>query len=199
MTLWGKVRRLALGPAKDVQEPHAFHRLSLVAFLAWVGLGADGLSSRAYGPEEAFRALGEHRGWRCSSRSRSINRFIISYGYSRIIEQFPSGGGGYVVASKLLGASAGVVAGGALLVDYVLTITISIAAGADAIFSFLPRPWHVYELPVAFGGLALLTLMNLRGVKESVPAIAPIFALFLVTHVILLLVAIGSHLRSFQR
>ena len=64
--------------------------------------------------------------------------FIISAAYSRIIEQFPHGGGGYVVATKLLGARAGVVSGCALLVDYVLTITVSIAAAGDALFSFLP-------------------------------------------------------------
>ena len=78
--------------------------------------------------------------------------FIISYGYSRIIEQFPSGGGGYLVASKLLGGPAGVVAGSALLVDYVLTITISIAAGADAIFSFLPARWANVELLCSMTG-----------------------------------------------
>src|SRR5262249_23140466 len=70
-------------------------------------------------------------------------------------------------------------------------------AGADAIFSFLPPAWHSYELPVSFGGVALLTLMNLRGVKESVTAIAPIFALFIATHAILLLVAIGGHIPEF--
>jgi len=66
--------------------------------------------------------------------------FIISGSYAQIIEAFPSGGGGYIVASKLLGEKAGVVSGSALVIDYVLTITISLAAGADAIFSFLPPP-----------------------------------------------------------
>jgi Amino acid permease len=198
MTLWGSVRRLVLGPPKDVQEPHAFHKLSLIAFLAWVGLGADGLSSSAYGPEETFRQLGEHRGLAVFLALAMVGTvLIISYGYSRIIEQFPSGGGGYLVASKILGGPAGVTAGSALLVDYVLTITISIAAGADAIFSFLPARWIAYELPVAFAGVAVLTLMNLRGVKESVTAIAPIFALFIATHAILLLVAIGGHVPEF--
>src|SRR5262249_47911880 len=134
-----RLRRILFGPPKDVRDPHAFHKLSLVALLAWVGLGADGLSSSAYGPEEAFRQLGEHTSLAFFiAVAMAATVFIISYGYSRIIEQFPSGGGGYLVASKLLGGPAGVVAGSALLVDYVLTITISIAAGADAIFSFLP-------------------------------------------------------------
>src|SRR5689334_11723808 len=133
------LRRVLIGPAKDPRDPEAFHKLSLVALLAWVGLGADGLSSSAYGPDEAFRALGVHHGMAFFlALVTAATVFVISYGYSRIIEQFPSGGGGYVVASKLLSPTAGVVSGSALLVDYVLTITISIASGADAIFSFLP-------------------------------------------------------------
>ncbi|MFH0900289.1 MAG: APC family permease [Pseudomonadota bacterium] len=190
-----KIRRLIFGPPKDARAPGAFHRLSLIAVLAWIGLGADGLSSSAYGPEETFRQLGEHRGLAVFLAVAMVATvFIISYGYSRIIEQFPTGGGGYLVASKVLGGPVGVVAGSALLVDYVLTITISIAAGADAIFSFLPALYHSLTLPVAFAGVAVLTVMNLRGVKESVTSIAPIFALFIVTHAALLLVAIGGHL-----
>src|SRR6476619_3275442 len=167
MTAWQRIRRVVLGAPKDVQEPHAFHKLSLIAFLAWVGLGADGLSSSAYGPEETFRQLGEHVGLAVFLAGAMIATvFIISYGYSRIIEQFPSGGGGYLVASKVLGGSAGVVSGSALLVDYVLTITISIAAGADAIFSFLPAHWLSVELLCSVAGISILTVMNLRGIKE---------------------------------
>jgi amino acid transporter len=198
--LAARLRRILFGAPKDVKEPGAFHKLSLIAFLAWVGLGADGLSSSAYGPEETFRQLGAHRGLAVFlALAMAGTVFIISYGYSRIIEQFPAGGGGYLVASKVLGGPAGVTAGSALLIDYVLTITISIAAGADAIFSFLPPRWHVLELPCAFAGVLLLTLLNLRGVKESVTAIAPIFVLFIVTHVILLLVGIGSHVPELPR
>ncbi len=113
-------------------------------------------SSSAYGPDEAFRQLGEHKGIALFlAVAMALTVFIISYGYSRIIEQFLSGGGGYVVASKLLGPRVGVVSGAALLVDYVPTITISIASGADAIFSFfLPIEWAPYKLPVAFAGVA---------------------------------------------
>jgi amino acid transporter len=190
-----RFRRALFGAPRDVKDPHAFHKLSLVALLAWVGLGADGLSSSAYGPDEAFRQLGEHQGLAVFlALAMAITVFIISYGYSRIIEQFPSGGGGYVVASKLLGPRVGVLSGAALLVDYVLTITISIASGADQIFSFLPEGWLGLKLGFAFIGLCALTVMNLRGVKESVTAIAPVFVLFLLTHAIVLFIAIGGHL-----
>jgi len=195
------LRRLIFGAPKDVKDPHAFHKLSLIALLAWVGLGADGLSSSAYGPEEAFRQLGDHTGLAVFlAIAMAATVFIISYGYSRIIERFPSGGGGYVVATQLLGKRVGVISGSALLVDYVLTITISIASGADAIFSFLPPAWHEVHLlgiPLkmlfALWGLGMLTIMNLRGVKESVTTLVPIFAIFLITHAIAILLAIGGH------
>lgn len=194
MSIVSRLRLAVFGPPKDVKDPHAFHKISLVALLAWVGLGADGLSSSAYGPDEAFRALGEHTGLAVFlALATALTVFIISYGYSRIIEQFPAGGGGYVVASKLLGPRVGVLSGTALLVDYILTITISTAAGADAIFSFLPPAWHGYKLVFTFVGLGLLMVMNLRGVKESVTAIAPIFGVFVITHAILLVVVIGGH------
>src|SRR6201995_5685963 len=186
--------RLVFGPPKDVKDPQAFHKLSLIALLAWVGLGADGLSSSAYGPDEAYRALGEHTGLALFlALATALPVVGISYGYTRIMRQFPSGGGGYVVASKLLNPRVGVVSGAALLVDYVLTITISIASGADAIFSFLPESWISAKLVVAFVGLALLTVMNIRGVKESVTALVPVFVLFLVTHAILIVLAIGGN------
>jgi amino acid transporter len=188
------LRRWVFGAPKDIHDPQAFHKLSLVALLAWVGLGADGLSSSAYGPDEAYRAVGEHRSLALLlAVATALTVFIISYGYSRLIEQFPSGGGGYIVASRLLGPKVGVVSGSALLVDYVLTITISIASGADALFSFLPPSWHPYKLLFTGMGLLLLTLMNLRGVKESVSAISPVFAVFLLTHAILLIAVFAQN------
>ena len=120
----------------------------MIPFLAWVGLGADGLSSSAYGPEEAYKALGDHT-WLALALAGLMagTVLLISTAYRRIIEEFPSGGGGYVVATKLLGPSAGVVSGSALLVDYVLTITTSLAAAGDALFSFLPPPWTALSWP----------------------------------------------------
>src|SRR5580658_4177679 len=212
-----KIRHFLFGPKKDIHDHHTFHSLSLVAMLAWVGLGADGLSSSAYGPDEAFRQLtknGDHRSLAVGlAIGTALTVFIISYAYSRFIEHFPSGGGGYVVASKLLSPRWGVVSGSALLVDYVLTITTSIASGGDAIFYLIPRTWFgpaairlapedigtwldpVQRTKVIFEivGILVLIVLNIRGVKESVSAIVPVFALFVLTHVILLVVAIGGH------
>jgi amino acid transporter len=188
------LKRIFLGNRKDFRDPGIFHRMALIPFLAWVGLGADGLSSSAYGPEEAFRALGEHRYLAVGlALATALTVIIISASYSQIIEHFPYGGGGYVVASSLLGEKWGVVSGCALLVDYVLTITVSIASGADAVFSFLPAPWAAHKLTVEVVVIVLLVLMNVRGVKESVVALMPIFVLFLITHAILISWGIASH------
>src|SRR5215467_4929453 len=192
------IRRLLFGAPRDIQDPRVFHRISLIAFLAWVGLGADGLSSSAYGPDESFKALGNaHYLAVALALATAFTVFVISYAYSRIIEHFPFGGGGYIVASRLLGPKFGVVSGSALLVDYVLTVSTSIAAGADATFSFLPPDWHKYKLLVEFTVIAVLMGMNLRGVKESVTTLMPIFLLFIVTHVILIGGVIGTRATEF--
>ena len=110
-----------IGPARRLTDPQLFHKISLAAFLAWVGLGADGLSSSAYGPEAAFLALRDNTFLAIPlALMTALTVTIISASYMHIIERFPSGGGGYVVASKLLGPIAGLVSGSALLVDYVL-------------------------------------------------------------------------------
>ena len=193
-----RLRRLVIGAPRNLEDRTLFHRLALVPLLAWVGLGADGLSSSAYGPDEAFRTLGGHTFLALPLAFLMAGTvFLISAAYSRIIEQFPHGGGGYVVATKLLGERAGVVSGCALLIDYVLTITVSVAAAGDALFSFLPPHAQSLKLPVEVLLLAGLTTLNLRGVRESVLTLAPIFLLFVATHVVLILGGIVAHAPAF--
>ena len=188
-------RRWLLGEARDPSDVRVYHRLSLVAFFAWVGLGADGLSSSAYGPEEVFRQLGEHRYLAVLlAAAVAATVWVISASYSRIIEQFPTGGGGYVVASKLLGERAGLLSGAALLVDYVLTLSISIAAASNALFAFFPDSVQGAKLVASGVVIAALVLMNLRGVKESVALLTPIFLLFLATHAALIVGAMAADL-----
>jgi amino acid transporter len=190
-----RVRRAVLGGPKNLQDPHLFHSLSLAAFLAWVGLGADGLSSSSYGPEEAFKNLGDHQYLAVFLAAlTALTVVVIAASYSKIIEHFPFGGGGYVVASRLLGPRAGVISGSALLVDYVLTITTSVAAGGEAVFSNLPESVHSLKLPVEFVVIVLLTILNLRGVKESVRTLVPIFLIFLATHVVMIGGSVLFHL-----
>jgi amino acid transporter len=199
-TVARRLRRLLVGKPRDLRDNRLFHRLSLIPFLAWVGLGADGLSSSAYGPEEAFKALGEHTYLAVALAAlMATTVLLISAAYRRIIEEFPSGGGGYVVASSLLGPGVGVVSGSALLVDYVLTITISIAAAGDALFSFLPLDWQGYKLAMEFSFILLLTTLNIRGVRESVMTLLPVFLLFLLTHVVVIGWGVLGHLPELPR
>jgi amino acid transporter len=198
--MWEKLKGWVLGREKSPQDPQVFHNLSLVTFFAWVGLGADGLSSSAYGPDEAYRALGAHTHLAIILVAMTtITIFVISIAYSNLIEHFPGGGGGYIVATQLLGPRMGVVSGSALLVDYVLTISVSIASGCDALWSFLPAEWAPYKLTGAAVLLVVLLILNLRGVKESVSVLAPIFLLFIVTHVFMILYAIGSRFWGLPR
>jgi len=189
-----RLKHALFGKPRDLNDPHLFHNVSLIAFLAWVGLGADGLSSSAYGPDEAYRALGAHTHLAIFlAVLTAVTILIISLGYSNLLPLFPGGGGGYLVASKLLGEKAGVVSGCALLVDYVLTISVSIASACDALWSFLPPNWIHWKLAVEALMLLLLVILNLRGVKESVTILAPIFMVFILTHVWMILYAIASH------
>lgn len=195
-----KLKHTLFGKPRNLKDPKVFHTISLVAFLAWVGLGADGLSSSAYGPDESFRALGEHTYLAVAlAIATALTVFIISYSYSRLIEHFPSGGGGYVVASQLIGPRYGVVSGSALLVDYVLTISVSIAAGADQIFSVLPHEWIPWKLTIEVITIFFLLVLNLRGVKESVQTLMPIFLVFLATHAILIFGGIFTHIPEVSR
>lgn len=196
----GRLRRALFGPPRNLGDPRTYHHISLVAFLAWVGLGADGLSSSAYGPEEAFRALGAHSYLAVAlAAATTLTVLVISVAYAQIIRRFPFGGGGYVVATELLGPRAGVVSGAALLVDYVLTISVSIAGGADALFSVLPPTVLPYKVAVATAAIVLLVVLNLRGVRESVAVLTPIFAVFLLTHAALLLGGVGTHAADVPR
>jgi amino acid transporter len=195
MNLGERVKTLLIGKSRDLSDRKLFHNISLIALFAWVALGADGISSSCYGPEAAFLALKQHTYLSVFVALASVVTIVvICASYSQIIETFPAGGGAYVVASKLLTPAAGVVAGCALLIDYVLTIAVSIASGADALFSFLPPAWHAWKLAAAIGGVLFLIVLNLRGVKESVVVCLPIFFVFVATHGFAMIYAFVMHI-----
>lgn len=189
-----KIREIVLGKALDPLRTETRHSLALVAFLAWVGLGADGLSSSAYGPEETFRALGQHTHLGLyMALATAVTVFIIALAYNQVIELFPTGGGGYRVASKLVGPYLGLVAGCALILDYMLTIAISVAAGVEAIASLLPLGFQPYKLSAEVVVIGILIVLNLRGLKEAIRVLLPIFLGFVATHFVLIVYGIFAH------
>ena len=189
-----KIREIILGKPLDPMKSETRHSMVLVAFLAWVGLGADGLSSSAYGPEETFRALGTHTHLGLyMAIATAVTVFIIALAYNQVIELFPTGGGGYRVATKLVGPYMGLASGCALVLDYVLTIAISIASGVDALASFLPLGFQPYKLWAEAFFIGLLIVMNLRGLKEAIQILLPIFLGFVATHLVLIVYGIVVH------
>ena len=187
-------KNVLIGRARNLYDKSLFRQTSLIALFAWVGLGADGLSSSCYGPESAFVALGNHTFLSLFvAVATMLTIIVICTSYSQIIEQFPSGGGGYLVASKLLSPTAGVVSGCALIGDYVLTIAISVASGTDALFSLLPVEWQLWKLKFAMCIVVFLTLLNLRGVRESVLLWVPVFFVFVVTYAFAIVYGVASH------
>ncbi|GAA4026183.1 APC family permease [Actimicrobium antarcticum] len=194
MMRFKKIREIVLGKALDPLKSETRHSLALVAFLAWVGLGADGLSSSAYGPEETFRALGQHTHLGLyMAIATALTVFIIALAYNQVIELFPTGGGGYRVASRLVGPYMGLVAGCALILDYVLTVAISVAAGVEAVASLLPLGFHAYKLWAEVLVIGMLIVLNLRGMKEAIKILLPIFLGFVVTHLFLIVYGIVAH------
>src|SRR3982750_163810 len=170
MARLGKLREVVLGKARDPLSPETRHSIALIAFFAWVGLGADGLSSSCYGPEEAYLALGAHPHLGLYLAGATVvTVFIISLAYNQVVELFPTGGGGYRVASQLVGPRAGLVSGAALIVDYAL----SIASGADAVFSLLPEGMQRWKVMTGVIAIVLLIVLNLRGMKEAIKVLLP--------------------------
>ena len=189
-----KIKQFIIGYPLNPFNPNILRHISLVAFLAWVGLGADGLSSSCYGPEEAYLALGTHTSFALYvAIATAITVFIISLGYNQVIELFPSGGGGYKVASQLLGSYVGLVSGAALIIDYVLTIAVSTASGMDQIYSLLPVTLLPFKLFSEVLMILLLLLLNMRGMKESIKILMPVFLGFFIVHVVLIIYGIAAH------
>ncbi len=194
MNVFRLAKDVVIGRARNLSDKRIFHNMSLIALLAWVGLGADGLSSSCYGPEAAFLALKGHTHLSLFVAAASVLTIVvICASYSQIIELFPTGGGGYLVASKLLSPTLGVISGCALIGDYILTIAISIASGADATFSLLPIEWQVWKFKFSIGIVVALTLLNLRGVKESVVLWVPVFFVFVLTYTFAIVWAVTAH------
>jgi amino acid transporter len=162
------IKRVLLG--RPIPSRLAHHeRLTRVTGLAV--LSSDALSSVAYATEEIVRTLalaGAGALWLATPIGAVIATLLIvvAFSYRQTIHAYPGGGGAYIVAADNIGTNAGLVAGAALLVDYVLTVAVSVVAGVAAITSAFPF-WYEHRVLLSLAALVLITLGNLRGVRES--------------------------------
>ncbi|MGM0351997.1 APC family permease [Streptomyces sp. ECR3] len=137
---------------------------------------SDPLSSVAYATQEVLLVLTlggmayvHFTPWIAAAVVALMTVVVLSY--QQVVRAYPSGGGSYEVVSANLGENAGLVVGAALLVDYVMTVAVSVASGVDNIISAVPH-LHAQRVPMALGFVALLAVVNLRGVRESGRAFA---------------------------
>lgn len=179
-------------------DPSARQRALLAAVWAWAGLGANGLSAACYGPEKAFLALGNHAQLGPLLALLMVASVAaIAVAYSQMLELFPNGGGTYRVTTQMLGPNLGLISGAAMLVDYVLAVSVSLASGTDAFFSLLPPAGQEYKLPVELVLAGLLVALNLRGVQVAVRWLFPAVLLFVAVHAILIVLGIGLMAQRF--
>ena len=163
-----QIKRLVVG---HPIPSHLAHHERLSRFTGLAVLSSDPLSSVAYTTEEILRVL-ILVGIGALSFSSPISIVIaailavVVFSYRQTIHAYPSGGGAYIVAKDNLGETPALVAAGALLIDYVLTVAVSIAAGVAAITSAFPQ-WHINRVEMTLGFVVLITLGNLRGIRES--------------------------------
>ncbi|HUW98335.1 MAG TPA: APC family permease [Acidiferrobacter sp.] len=192
-----KFRTSKLAGAINIFNPRLFDRISLAAFLAWVGLGSDALSSSAYGPPALYAVLRGHEYLSVIlAIAIPLTVFIISAGYKQVIALFPEGGGGYHTATTLLGSRAGLVSGAALIVDYILTAAVSVASGTDAVLSLASPSLYGDRLLLDIAVLLFIVFLNLRGMKDSIKILLPIFLAFVLTHAVVLGFGLLSHAES---
>ncbi|MFJ7921973.1 APC family permease [Lysinibacillus fusiformis] len=158
-------------------------------------LSSDALSSVAYGPEQILIVLmtvGTLAFWYSLPIAAGVVVLLVALtlSYRQVIFAYPHGGGAYVVSRENLGVNAGLVAGGSLLVDYILTVAVSVSAGTDAITSAFPS-LHPYNVPIAIIFVIFLTVLNLRGVTESASVLA--YPVYLFVVVMLVLIGMGLY------
>ncbi|GLC90532.1 APC family permease [Lysinibacillus piscis] len=158
-------------------------------------LSSDALSSVAYGPEQILLVLmtvSTVAFWYSLPIAVGVVVLLIALilSYRQVIFAYPHGGGAYVVSRENLGVNAGLVAGGSLLVDYILTVAVSVSAGTDAITSAFPS-LHAHNVAIAIFFVICLTLLNLRGVTESASILA--YPVYLFVVVMLVLIGVGVY------
>ncbi|KRN59549.1 APC family permease [Limosilactobacillus secaliphilus] len=166
--MWRYLKRVLIGkPLKTLDEG----KTHLTKFKALAMLSSDAISSVAYGPEQIVSVLVTLSAlamWYSIPIAGIVLVLLlaITLSYQQIIHAYPSGGGAYIVATKNWGQNGGLIAGGSLLVDYMLTVAVSTTSGTEAITSAIPALYH-YSVPISVIIVLLIMFMNLRGMSES--------------------------------
>jgi amino acid transporter len=190
--MFSSIKRLLIGrPLKS----HELGEQKINKTKALAILSSDALSSVAYGPEQiliVLVAIGTAAFWYSIPIAVGVlillTALILSY--RQIIFAYPHGGGAYVVSKNNLGVNPGLIAGGSLLVDYILTVAVSVSAGTDAITSAFPN-LHDYKVEIAIVFVIFLTLLNLRGVTESASILA--YPVYLFVLALFILIGVGIY------
>ena len=156
-------------------------------------LSSDALSSVAYGPEQiliVLVTLGTVAFWYSIPIAIGVLILLAALilSYRQIIFAYPHGGGAYVVSKENLGINPGLVAGGSLLVDYILTVAVSVSAGTDAITSAFPT-LHAHNVAIAIFFVLIITILNLRGLTESASILA--YPVYLFVFALFILIGVG--------
>jgi amino acid transporter len=188
-----QLREVVLGSDRDVYDPRVFERITVGVVMAWIAMGGDLLGSCVYGPDVLTRASSANRSVLIVAGVATLLTLgILAFAYTRMVAHFPHGGGGYTAAKHVVGERVALVSGVALVFDAGFNVAVSVVTCVDAAAAALPPAWSAARLPVALGLVALLTVLNLRGVKESVAVLIPIVVVFVVSHVVVLGLAIAD-------
>jgi amino acid transporter len=188
--MYSRLKRFLIGrPMKS----HELGEEKLNKLKALAILSSDALSSVAYGTEQiliVLVTLGFAALWYSIPISIAVLALltILVLSYRQTIFSYPGGGGAYIVAKDNLGKKTSLIAGGSLLVDYILTVAVSTSAATDAVTSAFPE-LHSYRIEIALVMILFLTIMNLRGITESATVLA--YPVYLFVAGIFVLIIVG--------
>lgn len=189
------IRQALFGNDRDVYDPRLFHRITVGALSAWVVMGGDLLGSCVYGPDVLAGQSGSVRSvLLVSGAATLVTLAILAVAYTRMVAHFPHGGGGYAAAKRVVSERLSLVSGVALVLDAAFNIGVSVVTCARAAADALPPAWSVARMPLALLLIAILTFVNLRGVKESVALLAPILVAFVGSHLLVLGLGVACRL-----
>src|SRR5439155_7926783 len=192
-------RRVVFG--SPLPTARAVHE-RLPKFLALPIFASDNLSSVAYATEEILMVLALAGAGRAMgfvipvSLAIAVLLAIVATSYRQTIHAYPSGGGAYIVAKDNLGTVAGLTAAASLLIDYVLTVAVSICAGVEALAATY-QPLNAYRVPIGLFFIAFITVANLRGVRESGMLFAFPSYLFIISMFALIAVGVYRHAQGY--